>query len=191
MKKVALKLSYIFLIIILANLFSLFIYPIPFEIRSREFNTFIYILFPLSLAGLFLILIIKQKGKKYKLKYLLITVGIIGLIFSLIIIILIRFLGGAIYEDKHVAFQSLDNKSDRIIQQYMDEGALGSHWREVRVKDFCCGIRYSNRFCETTLNGLWIKYDYSSGNVDTLRYDNHIYKSTINKKQNWTTKKCK
>jgi len=146
---------------------------------------------PISLAGLSLILIVKQISKKLQFKYLFITLGAVGLIFSLLIIMLISFLGGVIYEDKHIAFQSLDNNSERIIQQYLDEGAFGAHWREVRVKDLCCGIRYSKRFCETTLNGLWIKYDHSSGNVDTLQFENYIYKSEINYKQNWTTNKCK
>lgn len=191
MKRAIPILTYIFLVIILVYLFNLLIYPIPFEIRSKGLDIVIDFLLPLSTAGLSIMLLIKQISKKNTLRYILATLGIVGLIISLLIILLIGFMSSAIYEDEHITFQSLDNKNDRIIMQFMDEGAFGAHRREVRVKDLCCGIRYSNRFCETTLNGLWIKYDYLSGHADTLRFGNHIYKSELNGRQNWTTKKCK
>jgi hypothetical protein len=191
MKRTIKILTYILLTIVILNMFSILIFPIPIEFRSRGFENFFDMIFPLSILGLSIILIVNQINSRLKIKYLIIFLGIIGLVVSILLTSLMNFWGEAYYEDKIILYQSLENKNEKIIQQYIDEGALGSNWREVRVKEFCFGIRYSNRFCETTINGLWVKYDRDSGNFDTLKFDNFIYKSELNGGQNWVTKKCK
>ena len=143
---------------------------------------------PFSLTGLSIILISRQIDKKNKLKYLLIILGITGLIISFMLFFYHSFINGSIYEDKVMKFQSIENKNERIVQQYMDEGAMGSHWREVRIIDICCGIRYTNRFCETTLNGKWLKFNSNTMKNDTLIFDNYKYTSEINARLNWTSK---
>ncbi len=189
MKKALKILLYFFIIIILIKIISLFILPIPIEIRSKGLKRIIDFIFPLSIVGLSIIFIIKKIKYKRKASVLTITISAIFLVISFVIIFLFGLFGNYIYKDEHVAYKSIDN-TDRIIQQFKDDGAFGSHWREVRVKNNFLGIRYSNRFCKTTLNGLWIRNDYKSKQIDTINFDNYIYESEINRKQNWISKKC-
>ena len=178
------------LIIWLIYLVNIFAYTIPIEFSFPVFNNLINFILPISLILLSIALISKNVTELTIPKYLIKFIGIIGIVLSFPLLILMTSLNGASYADKFVVYQSVDDNSEQIIQQYMDEGVFGEHWKEVRVYKICYGIRYNNRFCKTTLNGKWLKYDNKSSNVDTCDFENYIYKSKINSRTNWTTNKC-
>lgn len=188
MKKILLLL---FCFILMLHLVDLLIYSIPIEITINGIGFFVKLTFPISLAGLSMLLIYNWINKNHKIKYLYFTIGFCGLLLSFFIAAILSFWRETSYVDQFIVYQSLQNKREKIIQQYMDEGALGSHWREVRVFELIPGIRYSDRFCSTVLNGNWMYTDFHTGNSDTVLYNSYIYKSEINKSQNWTFGKCK
>ena len=140
--------------------------------------------FPLSISLLSIFLIIKQFETEHWKKYIFYSIGFCGLISSFLLSVILVITVRMNYIDQDIVFQSLDNKHDKIILQYLDEGANGSHWREVRVGRTILGVRYSNEFNTSTLNGLWIYRDWNTSKSDTVLYDNYVYKSEHNTNNN-------
>ncbi len=176
-KQIAIGILTIFIIL---KIVDLFIYQFPFEITNEQFRLVIGLTFPFSIAGISLIILINQIQNTKRIKYLWNVFAVIGLIFSFFFCFIVVFTSKVNFTDKDTIYQSLENKDDRIILQYVDIGALGSEWKEVRIGKEFLGIRYAERFHETTLNGNWIFYDLKNNRTDTLELNNFVYKSEIN-----------
>lgn len=167
-------------IFILVKIVDLFIYQFPIEVTNEQFRLLIGLTFPFSIAGISIIILINQIQNTKRIKYLWNFFAIIGFIFSFFYCFIVVFTSKVNFIDKDTIYQSLENNNDRIILQYVDLGALGSELKEIRIGREFFGIRYAERFHETTLNGNWIFYDLKNNRTDTLELNNFVYKSEIN-----------
>jgi hypothetical protein len=182
MKKKNVLLVVIILFLLLTNLLFLFILPFSIEFKSPILHNVFNFVLPFSIIGFSVVLILNQYKNRKNNQLIYVTIGFIGFFTGFVMAWLTTFTLNSKYEDDYIVYQSVSDKSHKIIVQTIDEGSFGSHRREVNTLELMPGVSCVEEFSEIILDGKWIKYDNWKHSADTLVYEKFEYKSEINSK---------
>jgi hypothetical protein len=122
------------------------------DVQYRSLDNFIYIVKIIFIVVVSIKLFFKAYYNK-QFRFLLIIIGIFGLLLSTIFIISFNFSSNTYYEDYRIL--KSDDQNFQLILQYCDEGALGGHYRVIKTKDSKNKIRLCFKKRRYTVDGDW------------------------------------
>jgi len=129
------------LYIVIGLVFYYFRHSIPIETTSSTIRTLYFLSLLLSIFSLGYLYFLISGSHKKTIKYL-VSVIIIGLVIHNFLWTFLLLTFNNQYEDTKISYPDSNNKNHKIIEQYLDEGAIGSHLRTIEVYDFFPGFRY-------------------------------------------------
>lgn len=171
---------YLTVLFVCIILFQFVVWMLPFRVElSNPYAQFVVEqLFPLALLGLSFLAILNSRNDEGGIRW--------GLFLPAVLLFVVGFgwlyfttsWGGVQYQDAHVKLQSLDDPRQKVLVQYLDEGALGSHYREIYAVEYLNLFRTYEEFQGLQLKGKWVKY--SNGRLpDTLSCNQTFYQSEL------------
>ncbi|MFM2293259.1 MAG: hypothetical protein RIS29_3072 [Bacteroidota bacterium] len=169
----------LFVIVFLFKIVLLFL-PFQVELQNNYMQFLVEQLFPLSVIGCSLIILFKSKNAEQEGVVLALFIpGVLGFGVGFVLLYLSSMFGGIRYQDANVSLQSQTDPRQKVLVQYLDEGAWGSHYREVYVIDYGRTLRISYEFSDLLLHGKWVKFE-NEKTPDTIYCDNTRYHSELN-----------
>ena len=162
-------------------LFKIVLLFLPFQLEFLN-NYVQYVaeqIFPLLVIAAAMLLLLKAQNEDQEIVWGPLLMGTGGVIAGFVLLYFSLMFGAMRYQDANIQYQSLTDPRQKVLVQYIDEGAWGSHYREIYAIDYGRTLRVSYEFSDLLLHGKWLKFE-NGKTPDTIYCDNTLYHSELN-----------